>query len=386
MSRLLVDGLGLVDPHFSGVGQYMLGMLEGMDQVMDDFLYNGKLPPEVVVIIPKDSVRAFKRFKFKHIGYKTFPLSFNTMNRLWYRRKLPPIDLWLGRGTYLFPRFVDMPLLFSKSLLVIHDLTYELYKQFSDENNARFLSKSVPISIKRSKMVIAVSHNTKSDIIKTYNLPNNKLTVITNAADYRKFYTRASNEIRRVRRKYGINQDYILSLGNLEPRKNVGLLVRAYCSLPKSIRDNYALLLVGVTGWKTEALFGEITEMVEKGYNIIRPSRYVTDKDKPAIISGAKMLVYPSHYEGFGMPPLEALACGTPVICADNSSLPEAVGKAARLVSSNDVEGLRLAIKDYLDNYEQVSREAMVEGPKQARKFSWVESARKLFDTIESST
>jgi len=100
------------------------------------------------------------------------------------------------------------------------------------------------------------------------------------------------------------------------------------------------LLLVGVSGWKTDELFKDILKRVGSGYNIIRPAKYVLDNDRPAIISGAKMLVYPSHYEGFGMPPLEALACGLPVICADNSSLPEVVGSAAELISSNDTDAL----------------------------------------------
>ena len=106
------------------------------------------------------------------------------------------------------------------------------------------------------------------------------------------------------------------------------------------------------------------------------------DKDRPAIISGAKMLVYPSHYEGFGMPPVEALACGTPVICANNSSLPEAVGNAAKMIDSNDEDGLVNAMESYLSNLEEISKAAVVEGPKQAEKFSWVESARILLEAI----
>ena len=115
---------------------------------------------------------------------------------------------------------------------------------------------------------------------------------------------------------------------------------------------------------------------MEEGYDIIRPSRYVSDKDKPAIISGAKMLVYPSHYEGFGMPPLEALACGVPVIAANNSSLPEVVGKAATTLVCDDVDSITRSMQRYLDNIEAVTKKSIVEGPERAENFSWQHSAQ----------
>ncbi len=108
----------------------------------------------------------------------------------------------------------------------------------------------------------------------------------------------------------------------------------------------------------------------------MRPSRYVEDADKPAIISGAKMLVYPSHYEGFGLPPLEAMACGVPVICADNSSLPEVVGQTAKMVSSLDQPGLLAAIKEYLTNNDELTQIMIRAGPDRASHFSWTQSAQ----------
>ena len=378
---VFIDGLGLVEGHFSGVGQYILGILKGLDELLGEAKYSGKPMPEVTVVIPYNTAARFREFGFKNIGYKRFPLTFRYMAALWHRGKLPPIDLWCGRGTYIFPRFVDMPLAFSKSAaLVIFDLSYELHREYSDEGNAIFLSAGVRRSIKNARKVITISQNAKKEIVDFYGLPQKDVVVATPATDPRFFYRRSAKEIENVKREYGIEGDYILALSNLEPRKNLEALVDAYCKLPEASRDTTALLLVGVSGWKTEELFTKIVKRVEEGYNIIRPSHYVSDEDKPAIISGAKMLVYPSHYEGFGMPPLEALACGVPVITADNSSLPEVVTGAGAMVPSDDKDKLYDTIVEYMEDNDRLAKSTSHKGPAKAANFSWKKSAQVFLD------
>ena len=384
-NKIYIDGLGLVEGHFSGVGQYILGIIRGLDQIIEDAKYNKLDYPEVYIFIPRNSVEKFKSFNFKHIYYKTLPCSFRMMSFLWYRNLMFPVDLFLGKGKYIFPRFVDMRLSFNKSdELVVFDLSYELYKQFSDDKNAEFLSREVRRSINNSKKVIAISKNARKEIIGFYKLDPKKVVVATPAVDPTLFYRRSDEEIDRVKRKYEIKGDYILALSNLEPRKNLKSLIDAYCLLPREFTSKVGLLLVGVNGWKTDKLFEHIIEKVNKGYNIMRPFEFVTDKDKPAIISGAKMLVYPSHYEGFGMPPLEALACGTPVITSDNSSLPEVVGNVGVMVPSNNVDLLTKEMLSYLRNIDNITKKTIIDGPTQAYKFSWKESAKIFLDNLES--
>ena len=386
MKKIYVDGLGLVEGHFSGVGQYILGILKGMDELIDEARYSHTPVPEIIVIIPRGTLHKFHSFGFRNIGYKIFPLPFRYMAALWHRGKLPPIDLWCGRGFYIFPRFVNMPLLFSKSATVIYDLSFELHREYSDEGNARFLSKFTRKSVALSKKIITISESAKGEITSFYNIPESKVEIAYPATDPRLFYRRSSSEIDKAKQKYGVDGDYILALSNLEPRKNLSALINAYCELPKDLTDRYALLLVGVSGWKTEKLFQEILKKVDEGYNIIRPSEYVLDEDKPAIISGAKLLVYPSHYEGFGMPPLEALACGVPVISANNSSLPEAVGNAGKLIDI-DKEGLLVeTMEETLRNLDARSTHALEAGPKQAANFSWKESARVFLNVVEAES
>lgn len=386
MKKLYIDGLGLVDGHFSGIGQYILGILQGMDQLIDESQASDKPLPPVYVIIPYDKVNRFQSFGFKHIRYKRVPIPFRYYANLWHRGLMPPLDLFCGPGNYIFPRFVDMPLLFNRSLgLVIYDLSYELHRQYSDEGNAQFLSKRVKHSLKRTKNIITISENAKHEIVDFYKVAEASVLVATPATDQTQLYRRNPQEIEHVKQKYGITaKNYILALSNLEPRKNLQALVDAYCSLPASARKDTALLLVGVSGWKADALFDEIISKVAEGYDIIRPSKYVSDADKPAIISGASLLVYPSHYEGFGMPPLEALACGVPVITSDNSSLPEVVKGVGTMVSVEKGNSeVKRALADALKNIDNLQQNTLAEGPKRAAEFSWKRSAQVYFDLVE---
>lgn len=379
---IFIDGLGLVDGHFSGIGQYILGILKGMDEILDEEIQNGAPKTKVKVIIPYTEVNRFKQFNFKHIHYTRYPLPFRVMAALWHRGMMPPLDLLYGKGIYIFPRFVSMPLVFSKSILVIYDISFELHREYSDEGNAIFLSNAVKKSLRKTKKVITISNNAKKEIVDFYGIADHDIEVATPATDPHLLYRRSQEEIDSVKAKYKIKGDYILALSNLEPRKNLQTLVNAYCALPKSIRDKTALLLVGVSGWKTDKLFDDIIEKVKDGYNIIRPSHYVSDEDKPAILSGASVLVYPSHYEGFGMPPLEALACGTPVVTANNSSLPEAVGDAGVMLDSNDTEGYMHEIMNTLQSTERAMA-AIKDGPARAELFSWKESAKVYLDSVK---
>ena len=371
-----------MEGHFSGIGQYTLGILRGFDSLIETGKLAGKPTPRITVIIPYDSKERFQSFGFKHIGYKRVPFSFRVMSGLWHRGKMPPLDLFCGKGFYIFTRFVGMPLLFSKSSVIIYDLSFELARQYSDDRNALFLSKGVRRSIAAAERIITISQSVKGELADFYAYDLAKIVVAYPAADQQYFYKRSETEITEVKHKYGIKGDYILALSNLEPRKNLDGLVDAYCQLPKETTGTVGLLLVGVNGWKTEKLFDKIVVKVGEGYNIIRPSHYVSDNDKPAIISGAKMLVYPSHYEGFGMPPLEALACGTPTIASNNSSLPEVVGDAGIMVESQDITGLSRAIVNYLSSWPELSKKMIHDGPEQANKFDWAASAQVILDMV----
>jgi glycosyltransferase involved in cell wall biosynthesis len=382
--RIFIEGMGLVDDHFSGVGQYILGILRGLDELAERAATSGDAMPDIVVVIPRGTSAKFASFGFRHIRHRALPTTFHRTSKLWRKGRMFPIDLWCGRGVYIFPRFVDMPLAFSRSAVVVYDLSYERFPEYSDERNAAFLSEGVRRSVRRAGRVIAISDHAKGEIMQFYGLPADRVVVATPAVDTGRMHRATDEEIAAAKRRYGIEGEYLLALSNLEPRKNVEGLVDAYCALPAGTRERLSLLLVGEMGWRSEALQQKIQDRVAGGYRIVRPSRYVSDADKPAIISGATLLVYPSHYEGFGIPPLEALACSVPVITSDNSSLPQAGGGLAIMVDSRDTTALREAIVGALDDYPSLSERIRRDGSAHAARFSWTASAQVFLDAAES--
>lgn len=382
MRKIYIDGLSLVDGHFSGVGHYVLGIVRGLDQLAAQAKLEQKPFPEIEVIIPYTTVERFRSFGFQYVSYRRFPMPFRVMSALHHRNLLPPIDLICGKGVYIFTRFATMPLAFSDSVVVIYDLSFELYREYAEDRNAKFLSAVVSKSISRSKRVIAISDNSRQEIMDFYGITPDKMILAKPSVDGRLFYKHSQPKIKEIKNKYKIEGDYILYVGNLEPRKNLDGLVEAYTKLPKDITDKYSLLLVGVTGWKTEALFSRIIDLYKKGFKIIRPASYVLDEDLPVIYSGAKMVVYPSHYEGFGMPPLEALSCGTPAITSNNSSMPEVVGEQGILIDDKNIDSITAAIKTVIDD-SRIEKDTITNGPRQARKFSWSASAQAIVDGLE---
>lgn len=295
-----------------------------------------------------------------------------------------PFDMLLRkRGDIaLFPNFVSLPTMRPiKKVVAIHDLGFIYHPQYLQPANLKFLQKFVPLSIKKASKIITISESTKSQLIDNYDVKSDKISVITPAADNDYYYPRSASEVSNIRKKYGLPAKYVLFTSTLEPRKNIEGVLRSYAALDEKIKKAYGLVLAGGKGWEDESILKTINELRAAGENIITTG-YVPDEDLPAIYSGAALFVYPSFYEGFGIPPLEAMACGVPVISADNTSLPEVVGNAGLYVKAEDTAGLTLLIEQVLAN-PKLAKELRQKGFKQAKKFSWQESAQQLFNLLE---
>jgi glycosyltransferase involved in cell wall biosynthesis len=186
--------------------------------------------------------------------------------------------------------------------------------------------------------------------------------------------------IEAVKARYGIAGDYALFVGTLQPRKNLIRLIEAFSNFRFPISD-FRLVIAGKKGWLYQEIFRWVEELgLEKKVVF---TGYVPEGDLPVLLSGARLFVFPSLYEGFGLPVLEAMACGTPVVCSNASSLPEVAGDAAVLVDPQDVEGLAAAMERVLGD-EELRAELIVRGFEQARKFSWERCARETLDVLES--
>jgi glycosyltransferase involved in cell wall biosynthesis len=294
-----------------------------------------------------------------------------------------PIDLAAGvkPDVFFFPNFVRWPLLWTKkSVLIVHDLSFIESGDTMVARHRRYLSRVVPQSIQRSSRIVTISESSKEQISRHYGTKPAKITVVTPAIDHSLYHPATPRAVTEVKQRYGIAGDYLLYLGTLEPRKNVAGIIRGYQLLPEALKQRYKLVLAGGKGW----LDAEINQLIAAAPTgqILRPG-YIEAADVPALYSGATIFLYPSHYEGWGMQVLEAMACGTPVITADNSSLPEVGGGAAAYVDSRDVAQLGQTIAEVLDNPKKPA-EMRRQGLAHAAGFTWEASAQRLLEVFSS--
>jgi glycosyltransferase involved in cell wall biosynthesis len=231
---------------------------------------------------------------------------------------------------------------------------------------------------------VALSEHARRDIIATYGISPELVTAIPLAAPPHFEPVSNERELQRIRHTYGIAQDYILSVGSIQPRKNLSRLISAYVHLRGARPDSKLpqLVIVGKRAW----LYDETLKSIDEsgaGTSII-VTGYVPDNDLPALYSGALCFVYPSYFEGFGLPPLEAMKCGTPVIAGNRTSLPEVVGDAGLLVDPFDVEALAAAIEQLIDDPD-FRLQLRAKGLNRARMFDWRETARRTLEVYQAA-
>lgn len=376
--RLFIDALSIVPRHMSGVGHNALELIKTLDNLAE-----ADHSVQIYLVVPLWKKRSLSRYNFSgRLKVKVFPLPARFIELLLRLDIMPPVDLILGKGSYIFPNYRNWPLRRSRSYTYILDTVFMRYPQFVQPRNLTYLKKYIPIWIARADRIITISEFSKNELTRYFNIPGSKITVLPCGVNRDTFYPRSKKEIERIKSRYDIGrQDYLLYLGNIEPRKNLARLVQAFNSLPDSIKTTHTLVMAGGDGWLNEDIYKEINKARQDGSTIVLPKEYIADEDLPALLSGASILVHPALYEGFGISPLQAMACGVPVITANSSSLPEVVGKAAILVDPTDTEKITLAIQEVLQD-KKLRENLSKSGLQQALKFSWEKSAAKLIDTI----
>ena len=233
-----------------------------------------------------------------------------------------PMDPWLPACDLFHATDHLLPLLRrAGSVFTVHDLIFLHFPEYHLPLNRWYLSLMMPRFLRRADALIAVSENTKRDVVKLMQIPPDKITVIYEGVNpaYRPLDDRDSRE--RVREKYQLPAEYILYFGTLEPRKNLLTLLDAYHSLLSRAQAVPTLVVAGRKGWLYQPIFARVSELGLE--DRVHFTGWIDEQDAPAIMNAASVFVYPSLYEGFGLPPLEAMACGTPLICSNASSLPE---------------------------------------------------------------
>lgn len=274
------------------------------------------------------------------------------------------------------PPFCPCPVVVS-----VHDLSFEHLPHTFNRRSRTQLKLTVRHSARRAARILSLSEHTRHDIAETYRISLDQITAIPLAAPAH-FGPVQDKELQRVRHTYGIEGDYVLSVGSIQPRKNLARLVRAYASLKaRPGGDNFPkLVLVGKCAWLYDETLRALQETGIKGSVIL--TGYVPETDLPALYSGCCCFVYPSYFEGFGLPPLEAMKCGAPVIVGNRTSLPEVVGDAALTVDPFDVEKIASAI-DRIVNDLVLRDNLRAKGWARAQLFDWRETARRTLKVYE---
>lgn len=269
----------------------------------------------------------------------------------------------------------------SKFLVTVHDLTHKLFPEFHTADNIQLSEDGMQEILNKKAAILAISESTKNDILIEYPTINkNKISVIHEACDLNHFKPILDQGLKiKVLQKYGLPDiPYFLSLSTIEPRKNLINTIKAFDKMLSETNDpSIALFICGKKGWKTEALFTKENLSSKNVYF----TGFVDEADLPTLYSNALALSYVSLYEGFGLPPLEAMACGTTVIYGDNSSMPEVIGDAGLASDPNDVEDIKQNMKYLLDKEIRVKLEQ--KAIKRAFQFSWLKTAWKTLSLYE---
>lgn len=267
----------------------------------------------------------------------------------------------------------------AKTLVTVHDLGYRYFPEAHPPRQRRYLEWSTRRNVRVATHVLADSVATRDAIVREYGIDGSKITVAYPGYDGDLAPVRNGETLAAVRARYGINTPYVLFLGRIQPRKNVLRLVSAF-SQALSRHPNLTLVLAGPVGWLASPIEAHVRELGLET-RVLFPG-YIDAADKAALISGARVFAYPSLYEGFGFPALEAQACDVPLLASTTSSLPEVVGDGGLLVDPLDEEAIAAGLLRLLED-EVLRRALIAHGRANLRRFSWAQTARTVMDVIE---
>jgi glycosyltransferase involved in cell wall biosynthesis len=275
---------------------------------------------------------------------------------------------------YWQPNFVpNVGIKADKTIATIHDFSWLHYPEFQPKERVAYLRKNLLNNSSAIDHIITGSNYTKQEIVDILGVDERMVSVIYHGIDHKIFFKSDADD-----KDDSLPKKYILSVGSIEPRKNLKNLILAYNGLDAELKSQYKLLLVGYKGWNNS----EIKEMIEKSHGDVSYLGYVDDKKLAQLYNNVSLFVYPSFYEGFGIPPLEAMACGTPVIVSERSSIPEVCGDAAVYINPDSSEQISQEMSKILRN-THLQEQMIQKGLERAALFSWEESARQHLEVFK---
>ncbi len=312
------------------------------------------------------------------------PLTERYLAALWHRARVPlPIETFIGAvDVFYSPDFLLPPTFAKRKLVTVHDLSYVRVPECFPAPLLNYLNRAVPRSVARADMILADAASTQRDLIDVYRVPPEKIRVLYSGVDPRFHPDVSASAMARVR-EWTHGKPYLLSVSTIQPRKNYVRLIEAFSKILNSKfqipNSDLQLVISGAKGWMFEEVF-QAVERLNLRDRVLFPD-FVSDDDLPALYAGATLFVYPSLYEGFGLPVAEAMACGAPVVSSNASSLPEVGGDAVLYFDPRDVDAMAETIRRALSD-ESLRNDLRARGIAQAKKFSWEKAARELLQYL----
>jgi glycosyltransferase involved in cell wall biosynthesis len=301
---------------------------------------------------------------------------------LWQRLGAPlPVEVFTGAlDIFHAPDYVLPPLFRARGLVTVHDLSFVKRPETAPPRLRSYLEHAVPAAVRRASAVLTDSVSCRSDLIEWLDVPPEKVHVVYGGVDARFRPVEDAEARRRVTARYGITRPFILSVSTLEPRKNLVRLIDAFARWRARSEAPHQLVIGGGPGWDYEAIYRRAAEL-DLGEAVVFPG-FIDDADLPALLSAADVFAYPSLYEGFGLPPVEAMACGTPVIASTAPCLPEVLGSAAVLVDPYDVAALADAFDRVLGD-PALRASLKARGRARAATYTWKGAAQHLLSVYQ---
>jgi glycosyltransferase involved in cell wall biosynthesis len=302
------------------------------------------------------------------------------VEQAWKRLNFPPFEWFAGRADlYHFPNFILPPLASrAKTVVTIHDMAFMKFPAFAEDRNRRYLEARIRDTVRRADAVITDSEVSAADIRELLGVEAGRVHAIPLGVN--PSIGRASDEaVERMKRQFNLDRPYLLSVSTLEPRKNLVFMIDVFDRLDSFDGE---LVLAGMPGWKCEPIFEAMSKA--KRSSRIRYIQYVDDANLPALYTGATAFLCTSHYEGFGLPPVEAMACGTPVVSSGGGALAEVLGDAATVVPTFAPDAWVCAILQVVG--DQAVRARLIEaGSRRAAGYTWEETARRTWSVYRGT-
>ena len=366
--KILID-FTQISTQKAGVGVYALNLVKHLSMIDDDFHCYVLVQDDDVslddihggtISIIKIRSRIFRIFILRilleqlYIPYLVFRLGINVVHSLHYS----------------FPLFV-----MAKKVVTVHDMSFFKYPELHEPIKVAYFKAFIKMSSLLADKIICVSASTRKDYVSKFEAASNKTNVVYHACSNEFTPDIDNSAVSRVKIKYGIDSEYFLFIGTLEPRKNILAIIRAFDRFNNQ-NGHYKLVIAGKKGWHYDDIFTLVQRLGIADRILF--TGFVHETEKPSLLVGATAFIYPSIYEGFGIPVLEALACGTPTVTSNVSSMPEVAGDAALLVDPENSDEIFIAINKIV-NDPNLRRELKMRSLQQAEKFSWMKTAKETY-------